>query len=121
MQETQNPYQDLLLKAAQDEAFREALLSKPRETLAQFLGTELPAELKVSIVENTPSELTLVIPPLLGDDLDDDALDGISGGSMEDRRRAKDTTWSLVSFGFGCLMSLGMEGHVRCVGLSGTR
>ena len=117
MQETQNPYQDLMLKAAQDEAFREALLSNPREALAQFLGTELPAELKVNIVQNTPTEVTLVIPPKVSDELDDADLEAVAGGRGDLLFKLKEANWSLWTVGVGCLASLAFNkgDHANCV------
>ena len=105
MPETQNPYQELLLKAAQDEAFREALIRNPKETLSQFLGTELPAELRVTIVENSPSELTLVIPPKLTDELSDEALEDVAGGRGDLLWKLKEANWSLWTLGVGCAVS----------------
>jgi len=106
MQESSTLQQDLMLKAAQDEAFREALLSNPKETLAQFLGTELPAELKVTVVQNTPTELTLVIPPKMSDELDDADLEAVAGGRGDLLFKLKEANWSLWTVGVGCLASL---------------
>lgn len=109
MQDAQNPYQDLLLKAAQDEAFREALLANPKAALSQFLGTELPAELKVNVVENTPAELTLVIPPKLSDELGDEELEAVAGGRGDLLHKLDEASWSIWTAGIGCLASLAIK------------
>ena len=117
MQETPNPYQELLLKAAQDDAFRETLLANPKAALSQFLGTELPAELKVSVVENTPTTLTLVIPPKLNDELDDTDLEAVAGGRGDLLFKLQEANWSLWTVGVGCLASLALKkgDRVNCV------
>ncbi len=103
MQETSNPYQEIILKAAQDEAFREALLRDPKATLEAHLGLQLPGEFKVNVVENTPSELTLVIPPKLRDALSDDELDQVAGGINP--TAFLDSMFSIMTLGAGCLVS----------------
>lgn len=117
MQEMPNPHQELLLKAAQDDAFREALLANPKATLSQFLGTELPAELKVSVVENTATALTLVIPPPMTDELDDAELEAVAGGRGDLLFKLQEANWSLWTVGIGCLASLAFKkgDRVNCV------
>lgn len=117
MQEMPNPYQDLLLKAAQDEAFRTALLANPKATLSQFLGTELPTELTVNVVENTPTALTLVLPPPLTDELDDADLEAVAGGRGDLLFKLQEANWSLWTLGVGCLASLAFKkgDRVNCV------
>ena len=80
MQDTQNVYQELMLKAAQEETFREALLGDPKATLEAYLGTPLPEGFKINVVENTATELTLVIPPKTSDELSEDDLADVAGG-----------------------------------------
>ena len=116
MPQTQNPHQELLLKAAQDEAFREALIANPKETLSQYLGTALPAELRVTVVENSATELTLVIPPKLGDELEDADLDAVAGGGRsETLLKLKYAAWSIAGLGIGCLMSMAMNQDAKDV------
>lgn len=98
-----NPYQEVMFKAAQDEAFREALLENPKATLEAHLGIRFPETFKVNVVTNTPSELTLVIPPKQSDELSDEALEGVAGGV--DARTFKDVTFSFSTIGVGCLVS----------------
>lgn len=109
MQVMPNPYQELMLKAANDEAFREALVANPKETLSQFLGTALPAELRVKVVENTATELTLVIPPPLTGELDDAELDAVAGGLSEAVLKLGKGSWSILTMGVGCLVSLALN------------
>src|SRR5919197_2803739 len=55
--------QRLMRRAAEDEAFRALLLSDPKAALKQELGLDLPADLKLTVLEETPNELFLVLPP----------------------------------------------------------
>ena len=116
MPQTLNPYEALLLKAAQDEAFREALIANPKETLSQHLGTALPTELRVNVVENSATELTLVIPPKLSGELDDADLDAVAGGvRKETLTKLKYVAWSIAGLGIGCLMSMAMNQDAKDV------
>jgi len=105
-----NAYQELMHKAATDDEFRGKLLADPRSTLEAVLGVNLPAGLTVRIVENSPSELTLVIPPAVSSELDDDQLEAIAGGKSA--RQSGDVALSLMTFGWGCLASLAVEKSV---------
>ncbi|MNR86870.1 hypothetical protein D3C86_525790 [compost metagenome] len=103
MPETMNPYQELMLKAAQDEAFREALLNDPKATLEAHMGIRFPETFKVNVVTNTPSELTLVLPPKESGELSEGELDGIAGGIS--LRTSKDISFSFSTIGWGCVVS----------------
>jgi len=100
MQEPSNPYEALMLKAAQDEAFREALLQDPKGTIEAELRGPLPENLTINVVENKPNELILVIPPKFGDELTDDALESVAGGVNGDH-----VVYSIATLGFGCAAS----------------
>ncbi len=52
----------LIERTLQDESFRQALLADPRAALEQELGTELPAEVEVRAVEESPDTIYLVLP-----------------------------------------------------------
>lgn len=99
---TLNPYEALMVKAASDTAFREALLENPRQALEAHLGTKLPETLQVNVVENTPETLTLALPPFMGDRLSDEDLDRVSGGILT---AAETFFMSLSSYIVGCYYS----------------
>ena len=73
-------YQAVLLKAAEDDAFRTSLEDNPKAVLSKELGVELPEDLRISVVSNTPTELTLVLPPRSNGELSDAELDNVNGG-----------------------------------------
>ena len=47
----------LVLKAWQDEAFRQALLRDPKAVLERETGTKLPDRVQVKVLEETPHRL----------------------------------------------------------------
>lgn len=109
MQDMPSPHHELMLKAAQDETFRQALLNDPKATLEAHLGTTLPAGFKVRVVENTATELTLVIPPKLTEELSDEALDAVAGGT-----KGEDVLFSFLTFGVGCVASAAKDSVGSC-------
>jgi hypothetical protein len=52
----------LLQRAAADAGFKSQLISSPAQTLAEFLGIEIPADYHVHIHEESPNRLHLVLP-----------------------------------------------------------
>ena len=63
MTEQQNTLQQqVIARAMKDEAFRQQLLSNPKETLQSKLGITLPVGVSVHVHENTPTNLHLVLP-----------------------------------------------------------
>jgi len=78
MPEQDKDFQRIIAKCWADEAFKQALIADPVATL-RHEGIELPAELRVTVLENTPSQIHLVIPPV-PTELSDDDLDGVAGG-----------------------------------------
>jgi hypothetical protein len=49
-------------RAAKDPAFRQALCQDPAAAVADELGIPIPSWLKISIVEETPHHLCIVLP-----------------------------------------------------------
>ncbi len=54
--------QDIIAKAWEDEAFKQALLDNPRKTIEEALGIEMPAGVEIFIHEQTPTALHLILP-----------------------------------------------------------
>ena len=54
---------DLVERAAKDDAFRQALIDDPKGTLQRELGTPLPDAASVTVLEETPTGVYLVLPP----------------------------------------------------------
>jgi hypothetical protein len=78
----------LVERARQDEQFRSLLLSDPRAAAQQELGVDLPASVRLHVMQEGPSDLYLVLPlkpaalisAIAGDELSDTQLDFVSGG-----------------------------------------
>ncbi|GAB1394977.1 hypothetical protein MASR1M60_31410 [Rhodocyclaceae bacterium] len=79
MSDQAKQYQQLIAKCWADEAFKQKLLADPAATL-KAEGIEVPAGVKIQVVENTAQQFTLVIPPQ-PDELSDEALGGVAGGN----------------------------------------
>ncbi|MFA7267441.1 MAG: NHLP leader peptide family RiPP precursor [Candidatus Nanopelagicales bacterium] len=74
-------YTELQIKAATDHDFRMALLNDPAAALAE-VGLELPSHISIRVMESTPEEIVLAIPPLLpdGTEIDEDVLADTAAG-----------------------------------------
>lgn len=53
----------IIKKAWEDPAFKQLLLSDPKAALKQGFGIDVPDEIELKVVEETPTSLALVIPP----------------------------------------------------------
>ena len=76
----------IVAKAASDSSFYQALLSDPKGTLQKELqeiksGVTLPADLKVSVVEESANQIYLRLPARHSDQLSDADLSSVSGGT----------------------------------------
>ncbi|HEX4323206.1 MAG TPA: NHLP leader peptide family RiPP precursor [Gaiellaceae bacterium] len=52
----------LVARALAEPAFRERLLTSPREAVAEELGVEPPEGLEIVVVEESPNRLAIVLP-----------------------------------------------------------
>lgn len=73
----------IVLKTAIDADFRQKFLSDPRAAYAAE-GIEVPEAISINVVENSDTDLAVVLPPYVGDKLTVDELEVVSGGSMSD-------------------------------------
>ncbi len=74
----------LIRKSLEDESFREELLGDPKAALGRELGTSLPEDVEVRVVEDTHDTFHLVLPPRSaaeGGELSDEDLDALAGGT----------------------------------------
>ncbi len=80
MNDQAKQYQQLIAKCWADEAFKQRLLADPAGTL-KAEGIEVPAVVRVRVMENTAQDFTLVIP-VRPTDLSDEVLGlGAVGGA----------------------------------------
>ncbi len=74
---------DIIVKQAEaNPKYRSLLLSDPRSLLAKQLNTEIPASVKVEVLEETPDKYYIVLPyaPKTGAELADSDLEKVAGG-----------------------------------------
>jgi hypothetical protein len=74
---------ELLERAVRDAAFRRALVSDPRGVLEREFGVTIPETVQLSVLEESPRNLYLVLPPARSStdrELSDTELDGVAGG-----------------------------------------
>jgi Nitrile hydratase, alpha chain len=75
----------LIERSLEDEEFRRRLLDDPKGAVEQEIGTRLPQEIKLRVVEESPDTIYLVLPRSLplggeGEELSDRELDAVAGG-----------------------------------------
>ena len=73
-------YQQIIAKCWADDSFKQRLLSDPTATL-KAEGVEIPEDLSVKVLENTPEIFHMVIPAKTTE-LSNDELDGVQGGNL---------------------------------------
>ncbi len=79
--------QTIIRKASEDSAFRQRLLKDPRKTVESVLGVDLPPDMEIHVLEETPSKFYLVLP-CPEDELSDADLERAAGGTLEGLRDA---------------------------------
>lgn len=74
----------LVAKSWLDESFKEELISDPKGVIARELGTEIPEDIEIQVIEETPTTYYLSIPvkPAIGveGELSDEELEAVAGG-----------------------------------------
>jgi hypothetical protein len=74
----------LLDRAWKDAAFRRALIEDPKETFERELEVKVPAGIRLTVLEETPTSRYLVLPvapPPGGGALSDEDLEAVAGGT----------------------------------------
>ena len=80
MSVNENAFGKIVAKAWRDPAFKAELIANPAAAL-KAEGFDVPAGMTVTVVENTDKLFHLVLPPVPSDELSDEALDAVAGGT----------------------------------------
>ena len=80
MSKNETLFGKIIAKAWRDHAFKAELIANPAAAL-KAEGINVPAGMTVTVVENTAKQFHLVLPPVPTDELSDEALDAVAGGS----------------------------------------
>ena len=76
----------LVRTALKDEAFRESLVANPKLAVERALGTKLPEDMEVVVLQETDEKMFIVLPmqlPFETGDLTDAELEEIAGGFLD--------------------------------------
>ena len=76
----------IIAKAWRDSAFKAGLIANPAAAL-KAEGIDVPAGMAVTVLENTDKHFHLVLPPVPSDELSDETLESIAGGSDQYNRQ----------------------------------
>ncbi len=71
---------EVVLRAVNDREFRRAVIADPRAALRQAFGVEVPPDVELRVLEETPTSLYLVLPPA-ADELSEEELARVAGGA----------------------------------------
>jgi hypothetical protein len=75
----------IIARAWEDGRYAEELRTNPKAVLERELGRALPDGVEVTVLEETPTSLYLVVPPKprrAGDEMTDEELDRAAGGLL---------------------------------------
>ena len=82
---TRRSFEDRLIERSKhDPIFRDSLLENPHETIEKEAKAQLPENVTVTVLEESPKHFYLVLPAKSSHELDDSDLDYISGGGFSD-------------------------------------
>lgn len=79
-------HRSIVRRSMEDGSFRQELLRNPKSALEQHLGRQLPENVEVRAVEDTPERVHLVVPSKSlterYGELSDEDLDVVAGGNV---------------------------------------
>ncbi|HNW92557.1 MAG TPA: NHLP leader peptide family RiPP precursor [bacterium] len=85
MSQTKNRRQEftdqLTIRAHEDATFKQRLLANPKATISEVLGISIPDDVAVTVLEEKPNQLYIVLPVNPADiELPVELLDKVAGG-----------------------------------------
>ena len=73
---------DVKKKAIRDADFRKLALSDASAAVKEAAGKELPSGVKLKFVENDGARMTIILPDLVEDEMSEEELDKVAGGTI---------------------------------------
>lgn len=74
----------LITRALKDENFKQELVANPKEVIEQELGTKLPKQLEIKVLEETEDTLYMVLPCNPYEGISEEELKNLVGMTYED-------------------------------------
>ena len=104
----------LVAKAWKDEAYKQALVDSPRETVQKEFGVEVPEDIKLSFLAEDASNVYLQLPPDVENvELSDEQLESVAGGE------AVITVAVIGAVGLGIAAGITAGGAMGAAGIGG--
>lgn len=74
--------EQLALKSLKDANFRAELKANPKAVISKEFNTMVPDEIDIEVLEETPTKIYLVIPPVpsVEEELSEEQLEAVAGG-----------------------------------------
>jgi len=72
--------EEMGLKASEDSEFKKALMQDPVNAVEKKLKVKLPKNIRITVLEEKPDELFIVIPHKGGAELSEAELESVAGG-----------------------------------------
>jgi hypothetical protein len=72
----------ILAKVIENPAFAARLKADPKAALREAFDVEFPADLQISVFQETPNHLMLCIPLMMTDEIAESGLEGVAGGIL---------------------------------------
>lgn len=91
----------ILAKVVEDPAFAARLKADPKAALREAFDAEFPADLQISVFQETPNHLMLRIPLMITDEISESELEGVAGGACTPFALIKKATLIKAAVGGG--------------------
>ena len=91
----------ILARVIEDPAFAAHLKADPKAALCGMFDTEIPADLQISVFEETPNHLMIRIPVMFTDEISESELEGVAGGACTPFALIKKATLIKAAVGGG--------------------